>query len=372
VRPAITTGLTEDQVTAILRDASAVETAAGLELVDLSLNVLADLTDEFAGGTVSRSNYATLHATCDLNLSTELDWGTALVRPYMTMSANGLTARFNEGVYLTSTPRTDAGEMPVTFQVAGYDILHWLNTPVGEAYSVASGTSYLTAVTSILDDQGILSYQIDPSQAGKVLPASRSWAFDDHTTWLNIINDMLAAVGYQGMWSDWDGRMQARPYVNPIDRPTEWLYDADPDAGMLAAKRASIKDWFDVPNRWTFFWSKDPSTDPPIEGNGIYTFVNQTNGPTSVSARGRTIAAKPMQVDAVDQDALIAAASISIDADLRLKTTFEASTFPNPLHWHFDKLTLADPALGPIQDVLNMSWSLPLNGSDMTHVWSLI
>lgn len=371
MQPAARSGLSAAQVTALIRDTPAVTVAAGLELVDLGLNVLDDLTPDFGGGTINRDNYATLHATGDLNIVRDLDWGTALVRPYMTMTG-AVSARFNLGVYLTSSPRTEAGEMPVTHAVLCYDILKWLDTPVGEAYTVEAGTGYLTAAEAILTTNGILAYQIDQTRGTDVLPSPRSWAFDDHTTWLNIVNDLLAAVGYQGIWSDWDGRLRMQPYAAPVSRPAEWVYDAEPATSMIASKRAAVRDWFDAPNRWVFFWAKDPATAPPVDGNGLYVFVNQTNGPTSVAARGRTISARPQQVDAVDQAALVALAGQSIDADMRLKTTFEVATFPNPLHWHFDKTTLADPALGPVQDVLSVSWSLPLNGADMTHVMSLL
>lgn len=372
MQPAARDGLTADQVVAIIRDSPAPQMAAGLELVDLALNVVEDLTDDFAGGSVGRANYATLHATSTLHISRDLDWGTALVRPYVTLSDGINTARFNLGVYLTSSPRTEAGETPITHEVDGYDILHWLNTSVGEAYTVPAGTGYLAAAEDILQDQGIVSYQIDQARAADVLASPRSWAFADDITWLNIVNDLLAAVGYQGLWSDWDGRLRMQPYAAPVDRATEWLYDDDPAIGMLATKRSAVRDWFDVPNRWVFHWSKDPGGDPPVEGAGVYVFVNEANGPTSVAARGRTISARPQQVDVVDQDALVAAASSAIDADLRLKTTFEADSFPNPLHWHFDKITLADPALGPIQDCVQVSWTLPLDGSDMSHVWALL
>jgi hypothetical protein len=89
-------------------------------------------------------------------------------------------------------------------------------------------------------------------------------------------------------------------------------------------------------------------------------------------ARGRVISAKPQQIDVVDHNALVAKAQQSIDADMRLKTTYELSTFPNLASWHFDKYTLADSGLGPISDVLGVKWSLPLDGSNMVHEWSMI
>lgn len=370
-------GLTAAQVTALIRETPTPVVSAGLERVDLGLNVLADLTDDFAGGVVSRANYATLHGTADLYVTTELDWGTALLRPYMRLTGytptyGTLTARFNLGVYLTSSPSTGGAESPATHQVECYDILHWLNTAVGESFTIEAGTGYLAAIETILIAQGIQSYQIDQSQAGKVLPAPLSWVMVDKPRWLNVINDLAAAVGYQGVWSDWDGRLRIAPYLLPTERAVEWVYDDDPELSLIDPDRVVIRDWFHAPNRWVYYRSRDPEEPAPVEGNGLYVYINELDGPTSVQARGRTISADPEQIDAVDHDALVAAATQRIDADLRLKTTYELKTAPNPLHWHFDKMTITDPGLGPMADVLAVKWSLPLNGDLMTHEWSMI
>jgi hypothetical protein len=322
--------LSAAQVQSLIRDTAALKTSAGVELLDIGLNVLADLTDVFGGGTVSRSSYATLH-------------GTAVLRPYMVLNDGVTFARFNLGAYLTSSPREEVGEAPATHEIAGYDILHWLNTPVGEAFSVDAGTGYLAAAETILTTQGIVAYQIDQTRADAVLPTARIWPLDDNTTWLNIVNDLTSAIGYQGIWSDWNGALRIVPYDNPTDRATEWLYDTDPLTSMLGQQRVAVRD-----------------------------FVNESTGPTSRAARGRTITAAPQQVDAVDQTALIALAQSRIDADLRLMTTFEMTTAPNPLHWHFDRVTVDDPELGILPDALVTKWDLPLDGGDMAQSWSLL
>jgi hypothetical protein len=377
VQPLARNGLTAAQVVALIRDSSSPELSSGLELIGLDLNMTDELVDDFDGGTIERANYATLHGSAVLQIARELDWGTAIVRPYAwltgyTATYGTLTARFNLGAYLTNTPKTVAGKNPTTHEVEAVDILHWLNTPVGEAYTVEAGTGYLDAIEAIFTAQGLVSYFIDRDQTAQVLDAPRSWAFDDHTTWLNICNDLAGAVGYQGIWSDWDGRLRVQPYLVPSDRSIEFTYIDDPITSMIAPERAIIRDWFDAPNRWVFFWNKDPTEAPPVDGAGLYTFTNQFEGPTSVTARGRVISAKPQQIDVVDHNALVAKAQQSIDADMRLKTTYELSTFPNLASWHFDKYTLADSGLGPISDVLGVKWSLPLDGSNMVHEWSMI
>jgi hypothetical protein len=374
MQPAAVSGLTAAQITALIQDAAAVEIDAGLELLDINLSVLADLTTDLNrnGSSVGRANYATLHGTATLQLSTELNWGTAIVRPYMTMTDGTVTGRFNLGAYLTSAPQTVIGDNPSTHEVAGFDLLHWLNTPVGESYVVEAGVGYLAAVATILTTQGITQYQIDQTRADQVLASAKVWAFSDDVTWLNVINDLLAGVGYQGIWSDWDGRLQVRPYQTPTDRAAEWLYTSDLVTSMLGVKRTVTRDMFDAPNRWVHFWSQAPEGSQPVEGAGIYTYQNDTNGPTSVAARGRVISAKPVSVDVVDQAALVAFAQQRIDSDIRLKTTWDVTTFPNPLHWQWDRLAVADAAAGPIVNVLAVSWSLPLDGGDMTQTWSVL
>jgi hypothetical protein len=372
MQPAARSGLTAAQVTSLIRSPAAVEFDSGLELLDMSLNLVEDISSALDGGSVSRAGYATLHGTSNLNISRELDWGTAIVRPYMTMTDGVVLARFNLGAYLTSSPRTVVGSVPITFDVAGYDILHVLNTPVGDTYTVEEGTGYLAAAETILLGNGITRYVIDQTSAAQVLPSPRVWALDTSTTWLNVVNDLLAAIGYLGVYSDWDGRLRMEAYQNPTDRPAEWLYDTNPLTSLLAPERARVQDYFNAPNRWVFYWNQDPAGAAPVEGAGVFSYQNDHYGPTSVAARGRVISATPVQLDAVDQDSLETQAQSVIDADLRLKTTFEVATFPNPLHWHFDRLALADPDLYRLADVLSTKWTLPLDGKDMQHEWQLI
>jgi hypothetical protein len=372
VQPLVVSGLTAAQVTGLIRDSDAVTFSAGLELLDINLNHLDTLDDWFVGGSVGRDNYATLHGTAALSLTQELDWGTAIVRPSMTISDGVLSATFNLGAYLTSSPNTNLAENPITHEIVGYDILHWLNTPIGESYVVAAGTDYLTAVESILTTQGITQYQIDKQAAGTVLANDKVWAFSDNATWLNVINGLLAGIGYMGIYSDWNGMLRVEPYLLPTDRQSEWAYDTDPAVSMLSPDRTVVRDTFNAPNKWVFHWQQAPEGVQPVEGAGIYTFINQTNGPTSVAERGRVIAAPPQAIDVVDQASLVAKAQQSIDADLRLHATIELKTFPNPASWHFDRYTLNDPGVGPYANVLGVKWSLPLNGDDMSHVWSVL
>lgn len=368
-------GLTEAQVTSLIRDSPSLQVNPGLELLDRSLNVLADVSTDFIGGSVTRQSYADIHGDAELLLTRELDWGNAIVRPYVNL-ANGstLTARFNLGAYFTSTPEYDLSETPPTFDVLCYDIMQRLDDPVGEAYSVAAGTAYLAAIELIFNAQGFAggTYVIDQTSASSVLPASQSWTLDENVTWLNIVNQLAGAVGYQGVWSDWDGRLRLHPYVSPSNRDSEWTYDVSQATSMLSVKRKIQRDWYDVPNRWVFFRQNNVDGTPPIEGDGLYTVTNQSTGPTSIEARGGRVITKTRGIDAVDQAALVRSAQVTVDADMRLQTKVSLDVAPNPLHWHFDRVTCTDPALGNQPEALVTAWTLPLDGADMSQEWSLL
>jgi hypothetical protein len=362
---------TDATIIRIIRDEPAVEFSAGLELLNMGLQVLDDLTNDFIGGSVARNAYATLHGTATLGLTRVLDWGRAIVRPYMNMTDGTTLIRFNLGAYFTSTPERTLGYEPETYGIAGYDMLHGLSTTVGEAYAVDAGVGYLDAVAAILTAQGYTRFVIDRDAAGTVLPSARVWPIDEQTKWLTIVNDLLGAIGYQGIWSDWDGWLRVHKYVSPSARSSEWTYDVDPETSMLDTLRTLRRDYFEAPNRWVAVRTNNIDGAAPVEGDGIYTYVNQYLGDTSVQARGRIIS-KVVPLEAADQASLVAAAQKTIDADTRTSATMALTTWPNPLHWHFDRVTLNDPDVGPVADVLSTSWTLPLDGSLMSHGWSLL
>jgi len=365
-------GLTNTDVFNLIT-ASNLWVGSGCELVTRNLDVVADISDGFAGGTIRRGNLDTIHGTCDVTLETELDWGTALIRPYVVLKVpgpGGLTGRFNQGAYFTSTPQYVAGTTPRQFSVQGYDQLEALTSPVGDSYVSPAGVTYLSVIQSILVAQGYTQYVLDPARAGTIINQPRAWPIDQNTTWLSIINDLLAAIGYQGLWADWDGRLRANPYTPPSGRASEWFYDTTQSDTIMDTRKRSF-DYFAAPNRWVSIRSNIGDGVVPVEGNGVYTFINQSDGKTSVDARGRVIT-KVLSIDAADQSALQTTASVTINADLRIDQVFDVTTGINPLHWHFDRVTLADSEFGAAVELQETSWTLALSGGSMSHSWTSV
>jgi hypothetical protein len=371
--------LTQEQVVFLIQDSPTIEIDYGLELIDRNLTVIEDISDQFWGGQVQRQSFATLHGNAQIHLSMDLDWGTAIIRPYVILAGQGdsdgtnIKARFNMGAYFLATPKTVALNVPRIVEAVGYDILHALNDPVGESYAVDAGVAYLDAVEAILLDRGypLGTYQIDSTSIATLLPAARTWPLDANTTWLKIVNDLLAAIAYQGVWSDWDGRLQVKKYASPLDRPVEWYYDTGEFTSMISPSREIDNDFYNTPNRWVAWRSNLTNNAAPIEGNGKFTYVNQSNGPSSVDARDRTIT-KAFSVEAADQVSLEARARITIDADMTQTNKLRVSTSPNPLHWHFDRLLLNDPEIGALTEIQGTEWTLAFDGSDQSHEWTVL
>lgn len=371
-------GLTESQITYLIRDAPDLKVQHGLELIDVNLAAIEDISGECVGGAVSRGVFNTLHGSASLVVSRELDWGADLVRPYVILSdrqpgKGGTSARFNLGAYYTSRPKWSTRYNPPAFDVVGVDILDALNDPTGSAYAIEAGALVLDEVEKILQGRGLTQYLIDPSASAKTMASPYVSLMDDEKTWLNIVNDLLAIVGYAGAWSDWDGRIRCAPYQTPAERPVEWVYDVDPATSILSPEREYTRDLYGAPNRWVFIRNETDGATP-VEGNGIYTYENWYDGPASVTSRaGRTVT-KTVRVDAADQDALVTRAQKTIDADVRLSTTVSTKTAINPLHWHMDKVALNDAESGesPWSDVTVNTWTLYLDGADMDHEWSVI
>lgn len=373
-------GFTTAQVQYLVEQSSSFDTDMGLELLDQDLNVLADLSDALQSASVARDSFASLHATLTFGIDSALDWGNAIVRPYMTFTgptsaATGSTAtmRFNLGAYVTDTPEEDLSEDVSTFGATGYDVLSLLDDPVGDAYSVDAGVSFLVAVEQILMNRGFSQFIIDQDAAASVLASAKTYAIDDNVTWLMIVNDLLASIGYAGVWSDWNGVIRCQTYTTPSDRSPEWVMTDDPAVTLLTQRRKRQRDYYSTPNHWVFYRNTSTDDDQPTADNGFrYEFTNQSDGDTSVDARGGRVITKVVSVDAADPISLIQQAQQTIDADSLVPTTVSIETAPFPLAWHMDRILVSDARLGVALQVLASSWSLNLDGTDMAWDWTLV
>lgn len=354
--------LTEDEVTSILTS-DRIEVSAGLELVDGSNVFIEDITDDLVAGEVNRDNYAEVHGGCALKLTRQLAWGRARVKPYMILATPSLAARFNLGVYVLTSPVTPHGQDPVTYDVHGYDLLYLLSTTgPGDTYVVNSGVTYASAIQSVLSSAGTgVLVLLDGTRQTTTLPSPMVWVMTDSDTasWLRIVNDMLAAIGYRGLWADQEGRLRSGPYAPPWARAVEWeLNTADLSTNLVGEEREMSADVWGIPNWWKFVMSNMATA--PVEGTGMYTVTNQADGPTSIDVLGRVVR-KVVFMDVADQAALESEGDRIVYEDRQVARTYKIKVDPLPIAGHFDVVQFID---GNVNDTCQVvSWVLPLDGS---------
>lgn len=370
---------TPDQVQYLLESTSSFDSDMGLELVSQNLDVLADISDGLVSASVQRDSYATLPAQLSFTIESPLQWGVSLVRPYMTITAPTsptdplTTMKFYLGVYNVDTPEEDLSQDVSSWDATGYDIVSLLDDAIGDGYSIDAGEAYLDRVETILQARGFTQYIIDRSAAASVLPSPKSYTLDDNVTWLNVINDLLAAIGYSGLYSDQNGVLRAQVYRSPTERGPEWQMTDDPAITLLTQRRKRQRDFYDAPNHWVFYQQNNTEGDQPDSVNGLrFEYTNQSDGDTSVDARGGRVITKVVGTDAADALALQTSAQRTIDADMLIPTVITIETAPFPLAWHFDRIEVSDAQLGVSLQVLATSWTLNLDGSDMQWSWTTI
>lgn len=370
---------TYDQVRYLIEQSSSFNATQGLELLDQDLNILDDISDALTTASVARNAYANLHATLSFTIESPLSWGSAIVRPYMEITAPTSTTdplntmRFYLGAYVTDTPEEDMSLDVSSWDATGYDILSLLDDSIGDGYSIDAGESYLARVEDILLNRGFSQYIIDPDAIATLLPTAKSYTVDDNVTWLTVVNDLLAAVGYAGIWSDHNGVLRAQLYRSPAARGPEWQMTDDPAVTLLTQRRKRRRDFYDAPNHWVIYQQNSTETEQASNANGLrYEFTNDTIGETSVEARGGRVITKVLGVDAADAASLQAQAQRTIDADMQIPTTITIDTAPFPLAWHFDRIEVSDARLGATLQILASAWTLNLDGSDMAWEWTVI
>ena len=339
------------------------EVSAGLELLDSSNNFVEDISDDLDGGEISRSNFADVHGTCKLEIVRELAWGKDRVRPYMTLANDLISARFNLGVFVLTTPETSRIDNVITYEAQGFDLLYLLQSGPSDTYVATSGTTYLTAVQDVLTASGVgVGLQLDGTGSATTLPVTMVWALnpDAETSWLSIINDLLSAINYRGLWANENGVFTSSPYAAPSTRAIEWTFDTSiSTANIVGQERTLTSDVWAAKNWWRFV--RKAMTVKPIEGAGIYTVTNASTGRTSVAALGRTVKAPVQFLDAADQTSLVAQGDKIVAKNQAISRSFTIEVDPLPIASHFDIVELIDAGFTDKCQVT--SWTLPLDGS---------
>ncbi|WP_344753049.1 hypothetical protein [Leifsonella bigeumensis] len=169
---------------------------------------------------------------------------------------------------------------------------------VDASYTVDTSTGILAAVSAVISSAGE-SITID-AEVTTALSSSMVWPAG--TTKLQIVNDLLDALGYDSLRVDGVGQFQANPYVLPANRsltyellnlPRELV---DGETSIYSEEWSRDVDMFSVPNK--VIAVQAGSGDAPALV-GEYTNTD-SNSPFSYPSRGRWITRTLDNVDTPD------------------------------------------------------------------------
>lgn len=363
---------------------------AGYELLDGNDNPVYDLSDYLtrAGSYVERDCNAAVHGSCLLNTEYPHNWGVDRVKIYYLIACDSVPLgpiRFDLGIFTLTAPGQQLGTDAPLYPATGYDKLYLLNTPIGDAYNIATGAAVLATARSIILSVTGSSHIIADGvkEAATVADPGLTWSVDDagSVTWLQVVNALLDLVGYRPLWCDQNGYYRSELYVDPATRPAEAIFGAGDTAlsryldplwrshvVVTDGNRSINRSAWNQPNWWRFIQAG--LSFQPTEGAGQYTVQNLTAGPTGQQSAGRVVKAPVQSLQATGQADLQAQGDLIVARQIATAETLPFSTAPWPLAGHFDVMTFADPTL-PGQEtrrVVAQTWRLPLDGKDMD--WS--
>lgn len=169
-------------------------------------------------------------------------------------------------------------------------------TKVETHYVIDRNEPIVTAISALLTQAGIATVRATPSAL--VMPYTLEWQIG--TSYLEIINALLAIINYDKLFFDFNGYAVVQPYVAPNADNISHTFDGTNDMSIIARSNTKIMDIFNVPN---VFIATCASPDSNTTLNA--TAVNDVpTSELSILRRGRRIV-KVIKVDTIADQATL-------------------------------------------------------------------
>ena len=91
---------------------------------------------------------------------------------------------------------------------------------IKETLQFSAGSNIIDSVVSVIQSTG--ETRIASTASGSVLTNDVAW--EPGTSKLSVVNSLLSAAGYWGLWTDRYGQFRVEPYIAPADRPVVWEF----------------------------------------------------------------------------------------------------------------------------------------------------
>lgn len=218
----------------------------------------------------------------------EINWLSDCIRPEIVIDGTS----YSLGVYLPATVETNIGQSGtdlVSYSVEAYDRCWQVQTAIQTQVYFASGTTYLSAIESLLTSAGIAL--ISKEDIATTFQEDRAdWSVG--TDSLTIINQLLSEINYNPLWFDGNGVARLEAATTPsADNIDHYLDASDPDTLVRAGIRKTM-DIYSAPNVFLCICNN-------ADKSAIMTATSENTNPQSplsIARRGRRI----VQVENVD------------------------------------------------------------------------
>jgi hypothetical protein len=123
--------LVDAQVIQLLQNEEAIVLTGGMEIVDIGLTVIEDISDDLAGGRWNAAATRTCTARRRSRITRQIDWGGDLVRPYLIVSGGTGSGPVQPGRVPPDHARAPPDGVPADVRGGGLRHAAGLNQPVG-------------------------------------------------------------------------------------------------------------------------------------------------------------------------------------------------------------------------------------------------
>jgi hypothetical protein len=339
-------------------------------LSNLNNDIGEEITEYVAGGSVTFDSGRLIPMSLKLDLH---EHDEQIIRPFLDYLAVFATVEYDNGDVVTSQmglfntmpPSKTYTKQQHVAAVNGNDVTWRLSMDVFDTgYSVAAGTNFVTAITTILTSAGITRSAI--AATTMTTPIAFSWKAG--TPKIAVVNDLLAAMGYYPIYAAKDGTLTSQPYISANDLQVATTYDTTTEENMVKVIRSVQMDpQFDkVVNKVVVI------RQGPNQSTISLTRRNMNrNSPTSIPNLGVTIAKVINDSKVVDTASARRLAIRTLEEGSYVYERWKITTTPdverNPYEaYHLNLVNDAGVTL--VDNKLFCSeWTLDFNGRVMEH-----
>ena len=209
----------------------------------------------------------------------EVDWLTDEIRPAIIIDG----VRHNLGVFLPANVHSIFDGTVESIAVTANDRC-WIPKDYRAERIVyfQAGTNYVEAVASLLAESGIT--MINETPTDEVMTEDRE-DWDIGTSYLDIINGLLAEINYAPLWFDSDGIAVIEPVSVPTAINMDHMLDETKVESLLIPGRQNETNLYSTPNVFICCCNN------PDKSGAMTAVAENTNpqSPLSIARRGRRI-----------------------------------------------------------------------------------